>query len=360
MTEKSNELVNSLTQLELKTIRRDTVDVSQSQILGAWREKYPDAPIADVEFDGLTLNEISLDNLTLTNVVFTACKLRTASFCGAKLRNVRFGNASEYSDLSKAAFDSADLDDTFFTRCRLDRASFNASSLSHCNFVGSSLRATTFDEAEIIYSDFRYVRVDSRTSFKDLRRVKRLTIDRYALACLGPEKASLTTGNLMDMEIVDDAMKLRSQFGGIWTVTHLASIIVFLFPYAWFVIKNWAIASFQVAANRSGSIPLWEALARFIVTGGNNWQNSWQPAWQSFIPFLIVLSYNVARLALLWKTKRLESDEAITGLPTRFSLESTTGWRFLFRITKWGYWVAILLVLANTWHFMCMRIPIGP
>ena len=63
---------------------------------------------------------------------------------------------------------------------------------------------------------------------------------------------------------------------------------------------------------------LFEALCRYIVRGGENWMSTWHPNWIPFLTFLLVATYNFARMALLWKTKRLETQEVVTNLPVRF------------------------------------------
>jgi hypothetical protein len=99
-------------------------------------------------------------------------------------------------------------------------------------------------------------------------------------------------------------------------------------------------------------------LLRFIVTGGRDWQHSWTPALFSLLIFVVFLFYNAARMALLWKTKKLEMQQTITGLPVEFSLQSSAWWRRIFMLTKYGFWFAVVLAVANSILFLRMRIPI--
>jgi hypothetical protein len=165
----------------------------------------------------------------------------------------------------------------------------------------------------------------------------------------------------MKMRIVDDVLTLRSQFGGIWTLLHLSAILVFVFPYVWFLIKQWTVASFGMHAKTESSMPLWMALAGFVWTGGGNWKANWQD-WHfaplSFGSFAVFALYNAARLALLWKTKNLETQEEIIGLPAEFSLQASPTWRSIYYATQIGFWAALCAAIINTIHFFTMRVPI--
>ena len=70
-------------------------------------------------------------------------------------------------------------------------------------------------------------------------------------------------------------------------------------------------------------MPLWQALWRFVFSGGIDWQTSATLHWSFFI-FLFALTYNGLRVVLLVKTKNLELTQESSGLPARFSFEDVS------------------------------------
>ena len=126
----------------------------------------------------------------------------------------------------------------------------------------------------------------------------------------------MTEGQLMDLTLTDDVSTLRRDFGGIWGLIHVITLIVFFFPYVWFLVERLIRVNFM--SPNEDTVTLLEALLRFILRGGRDWQESWEPS-LSFYAFVFVLLYNVARSVLLWKTKKLETDEEVKGYPVRFS-----------------------------------------
>jgi hypothetical protein len=50
------------------------------------------------------------------------------------------------------------------------------------------------------------------------------------------------------------------------------------------------------------------------------WREGWSLDVMSFTAFCIFLSYNIARLILLWKTQQLDTTQQVTGFPAKFSL----------------------------------------
>ena len=101
-----------------------------------------------------------------------------------------------------------------------------------------------------------------------------------------------------------------------------------------------------------------EALARYIWSGGENWQSTASLNFVAFSTFVLYLTYNVARGCLLWKTKKLETQQLVSGLPVSFSLDKHWWWKTLFRITRWGFWIAIALATYHLLHFLTMEVPI--
>ena len=135
--------------------------------------------------------------------------------------------------------------------------------------------------------------------------------------------------------------------GTVWPI----SMAAFVFPYAWFLAQHWMIARF---GDEPGTVFLGVALLEFIWTGGD-----WP--YGGFAPFPVALfcyalMYNVIRGVLLWKTKTLEIQQEVTGLPPVFSL---TGWWWRLHLAvKFGLYGNLAIVALHTMHFLSRRIPI--
>lgn len=322
--------------------------------INAWRGRNKPEQIADYTFEGHDLRQVSFSNLKLTNIIFKGCTLTSADFSQCKLNHVSFSA----STVNHANFTHTEATKCDFKNCDLRRANFATAELSQCDFSGSVLTSANFDQASISDSDFRNVAVDSKTTFKDLKNVSGMKLDRYTLASLGEGRGSLTEGNLMKMQIVDDVAILRSQFGGLWAWAHLLAIVIFVFPYAWFLVRQWSIAVATPPAPDANSMSLLQALLRFIVTGGGDWKHTWTPAVLPLVTFAFFFAYNMARLALLWKTKQLETQQMITGVPVEFSLQTAKPWNCLYQFARLFFIVAMLAAAINTFHFMMKQIPI--
>ena len=171
----------------------------------------------------------------------------------------------------------------------------------------------------------RFVTVDQTTKFQGITDIQGMKIDRYSLACLG-DNSGLTLGNLMDLDIEDDVAKLRQEFGGIWGIFHLVALVTFVSPYAWFLIYHWSLAQFS---SEPDGMTLLEAFTRYVVTGGNAWHeplNLSNINWISLGSFFVYAIYNIVRGCLLWRSKRLETEQEVKGLPVKFILKDNPGW----------------------------------
>ena len=196
------------------------------------------------------------------------------------------------------------------------------------------------------------IRVSSATRFDDAT-VDGCVIERRTLESL-TDYGRLTRGQRMTMIIVDAVSQLRASFSGFQMWIHLIALALFLFPYAWFVASQWAHARFGFSATTT--IPLWEALLRYILAGGDGWQQEWRLRLLPFAMFVISCVYNVVRAVLLWKTKGLELQQEASGLPANFSM--TGKWWYLYQAARYGLWINFLVVLVHPFHFMNQRVPI--
>jgi hypothetical protein len=89
-----------------------------------------------------------------------------------------------------------------------------------------------------------------------------------------------------------------------------------------------------------------------------DWQTGLAFHW-SFVAFVFMLSYNILRGALLWKTKQLEQEQESSGLKVKFSLEGSN-WGTAFTWAKWGFYASLMIAFLNTAHFFTQTIPISP
>lgn len=369
MDKKAQQLV-----LKLNALRDEGKDGKAIvQYLGEWRSQ--NATVTDFSklyFDRLPLVGADLSGLNLTDCRFRGSNLTSANFNGATLRHCQFVDWQNLATrAANANFSAADAASAVFA-CDLSGARFNGATLTDANLDGCSIRGAHFDHAHLAGANLRNVDADAATRFQQLQSVDGCKIDRYTLACLSPDGSGLTVGNQMLMNVFDDTAALRSQFGGIWTWMHLLSLLIFLAPYGWFLASQWTVATFRTPDEQANTMSLIEALARYIVRGGESWQTTWRPNWGPFISFLFVFCYNAVRACLLWKTKKLETQQEVSGLPVRFSLSEPTivsipvvgSWpvRLWFRLTqvnRYGFWISMALILYNTFHFLTMRIAIA-
>ncbi len=70
--------------------------------------------------------------------------------------------------------------------------------------------------------------------------------------------------------------------------------------------------------------------------------------------FGYLLMYNVLRVVVLWKTKKLELNEHVMGFPQAFHLRG--GWALAYELLKWGLIGNIIIVLLHSIHFLQQEI----
>ena len=257
MNKKVKELLDSLDTLKGKQL---------SDRFNQWRSQNPQIKdFSNIIFDEYDLTGTHLNNLNLKSCVFKNCKLANSNFNGSDVENCVF---LDNCIAANSNFSSTNAQSTIFM-CNLDRANFSGANLENANFSGSSLRRSDFKGALLRNSSLLNVIVDGGTIFSDVSTVEGCKIDKYTIECLSLD-CGLTTGNKMDMEIIDDVAKLRSQFGGIWTWIHLFSLIIFSTPYIWFLGYHWTFSREFHNSDNQNSITLIEALMRYIVSGGSS------------------------------------------------------------------------------------------
>lgn len=305
---------------------------------------------AGVEFPEINLKGANFTQFDLSGAKFIRTQLAGAEFVRVKLNDARFVEV----EAPRIQFSKAKLRDATFDGGNLSNAIFHNAELQGAKFLGPDLSGANFSMADISSAIISPSKVDSRTLFNNMRGVEGCKIDRYTLESLD-DFGGLTKGDRMRMSIRDDLAKLRSAYSGFQQWLHLIALIVFGFPYVWFLIKSWVVARFiESGQNR---ITIWEAFFRYIVNGGEGWREGWSLNIYSFSLFVFALVYNVLRLVLLVKTKRLELQESISGLPVPFSLQGP--WGRAYNVARVGFWVNLVIVLLHTIYFLQMTIPIG-
>ncbi len=308
------------------------------------------------------LEDTNLSGAELTKTDLTNAKLVGADLTGAH-GDCALNQATLTSAiLSRAILDHSSLEDAQLKRARVEEASLRKVNmkgarlqdaiLCSTNFSGAIITDAKFTSADLSGANLTDVIVNTGTSFTNAK-VDSCTIARHTLECL-TDYGGLTPGQRMVMNIVDDVARLRASYSGFQQWVHLIALTLFVFPYAWFLIKNWTHAKFSSADGES-TITLFFALIRFIWNGGQNLRDGLSLNLFAVTLFGIALTYNTVRAALLWKTKRLELTQEASGLPAIFSLRGT--WGVLFQIARWGFYVNLFVVLLHTIYFLGQRIP---
>lgn len=359
------------------------------------------ADLSGANSGGAILNKADLSNATLSFATFTLADLRGANFSDAKLDNAILADAQlrgasfhdanltgvtlaatdlrgvslRRADLSGADLRGADLCETSLheiilrgadlSRANLNKSDLCSADLSGANLKGADLSGANLCNVNLSGANLTDSRVDSNTNFKGVTDVTKCKVDRYTMEYMSH---FLTQGQKMDLIVTDDVAVLRSQYSGVWIWVHVISLTAFCAPYAWFLVQQWSVAMFQQKVHiEATTIPLWEAMLRYIFNGGLGWREGWNLNAWSLSCFCLILIYNALRAVLLWKTVQLETQQKVSGLPVQFSLAAPTGsilrrfgvrrWSDLYGITYYGYYVMLLLVLVNTVHFMSIRVP---
>lgn len=290
---------------------------------------------------------------------FTLCKNDVDFSRALAPRNALDQNGlEEVKFLEGVSFHGANLSQLKFVKCKMPRAD-----LERCN-----LRDCEFHEVDLEGAKLRGAKFNTNTKFERCE-LEDCEIDVQALESMD-SYGGVSRGSRMRMRIHDDVATLRRQYSGYRANLHIVSLGVFAFPYAWFLMSRWGEATFGIGSSEQG-IALGVALLRFIVNGGNAWQEGWFPHW-SFLLFLGAFFFNVVRLILLWKTTELETQQVVTGLPALFSLTDTAmtfrfggksqfllTWQKLLKASQVGLGLFVAVSIMNTMHFLSMSVPLG-
>jgi uncharacterized protein YjbI with pentapeptide repeats len=385
----------NLSGVDLKGAKGARADLGSAKLRGADLRgaDLSGAVLKDADLQRANLLEASLRDADLTGASFQRATLREggvpppaadgkpapgrrADLRGARLQGIDLRGA----DLSGMDFEDADLRDA-----RLQGVVFTGAVLKGADLGGANL-----EEADVSGCDFVGVRFDSTTVLRRAK-VKDARIDRHTLESL-KDYGGLTPGDRMQMRILDGVTLLRSHYSGFWQWIHLVALALFIYPYAWFVFSEYAVAQsgirdrteearlvlgatadeIEAAARKNPllgrnlppdkstepravprertEIPVWKAFVRFVWNGGRDWERGWRLDPFSFGIFVFSFLYNLLRFVMVFKTAQLELRQEATGLPVPVS---TLGvWGRLVHIMEIGFCINVVLVLIHTFHFL--------
>ncbi|MEM7575893.1 MAG: hypothetical protein AAF328_00335 [Planctomycetota bacterium] len=200
---------------------------------------------------------------------------------------------------------------------------------SPTEFIGCDLRGFEFSNLNLSKCLFNRCEFDSQTSFRDVTGIRECEMDRTSFASLGETMGGLSTSQRSTMRLTNHVADLHAQFSGAWKWGHIVGLVIFIYPYAWFLVHQHQISFVARSATASNhashaeiTTSIWVTFFRYIVTGGGDWTR--RPADIDMLActtLFLVLMYNIARSALLYKSMRLETYESLYQLPASFSLK---------------------------------------
>lgn len=343
----------------VEIVKRGTKSVNK------WREDNPDVELdlSDIELRALELDSAFLSPANLKSLKLFDSNLSKTTLIGcdfrlSRLRNVNLQSAIlNDADFSDAELALVNMNHAVADKITLNNAKMYRVDLTKAWIVNSKMLATRLEECTLLLTAILGSKVNSNTTFTNSTDISDCAIDRHTIACLGEQRGGLTDGNLSEMDIHDDVAELRLAFSGIWGTIHFIAILAFMLPYLWFLFEHGIEARFS--DNPENSISLLEAFLRYIWNGGVDWRAGWNLSLISFGTFIFFLLYNSLRLSLLYKVKKLETKQEVSGVPAFFSFFSEPIWFVIFSITqKWGFIFYLFCVCVNIYHFMQMRIPV--
>ena len=293
-----------------------------------------------------TLIGAKLVNAKLSHAILSGADFRGATLDSAVLSQAIVTGASlVVAHLHNTQLNSAILQSVNFTGATLTKAKFLSADLTDAKLLGAVLIGADLQQANLTNANLKSAKFDLNTNLEGAI-VDGCKVDRYGLECL-KGYGGLMTGDRMDMVISDDVARLRMSYSGLLLWVHSSALVVFLFPYIWFLVLLWSRIEF-FEQNSSGlaidTLPVWKAFFRYIFNGGTGWQSDWNVSW-SFGVFLIMIVYNAMRAILLFKAKSLELEEHARDLPVKFSLHANWQWHLVA-----GYFFHILLSFRNIFY----------
>lgn len=407
-----------LAEADLSGAKAGAVNFGEARLGGARMEG---ADLASSKFGGADLRGALLGKAVMHGADLRRANLLGADFRGADLAGAdlrrailregrpgvlppavkgKEGPREARADLREVRLRRADLRETDLTGFDMEGADLRDAVLTGSCLVGTVLRGVDLggahlEEADLTGSDFTGVRFDAKTLLRRAR-VRGVKVDRYTLEGLH-EFGGLTTGDRMQMRILDGVMLLRSHYSGFWQWVHLFALVLFAYPYVFFLFSEYAAARTGIpdrweeirvgvgstldraegvvesspllggrrpapgepapppkapraAPRERVEIPIWEGLFRFIWNGGRDWQGGFSLNPLSFGLFCFSFLYNLMRFVMVFKTMELELRQEASGLPVPVS--ALGFWGRMVKVMQAGFAINVVVVLVHTFHFM--------
>lgn len=285
---------------------------------------------AKINHTNITFNTRNIYLLNLKKAKIFDCTLVFKPIVKLEVKKVKINRSRLIFDEFK---NRSTLESTFnflfgkITNSTIHNANFQSINFGSFDFTNTKFIKSTFDTCRFINATLYGIEACSETKFPstDFLDAK---IDRYSIECIGMDQ--IARNARVRMKYKDDVATLRYMFSGFNRVIHLVFLFLFLAPYLWFLFKRWEEAKF-LPSEPEGTVSLFGALIRYIISGGTTWQVDYH--WESlpFIAFCIALTYNLLRFVLLMKTLSLEKQQNISGLPVKFNLEFIWPWKRPFK-----------------------------
>ncbi len=270
----------------------------------------------------------------------------------AKVGRDLVGVNLDRADIYRGQFQGLDLTKASLCEAHARRVNFTRSKLISADLRGADLRGSDMSYADLTNADLR------GCSIKGLlftnASVKGMRIDRHALRSLGPENGGLTDADLIDLKIDDDSVRLMVGFSGLFAVTHVVSVLIFLLPYLVYGYRLYISSVGDIcSAAEVLCIPLRSAMWEYVQTGGGRHDVD---CFGLLIFFLLII-YSVFRISLAIKAQRLSVTERASGIPQRFVLKGY--WRYSFYGCQLLAPINLIMVLVRTYELMGLNVPVA-
>lgn len=337
----------------------------------------------NVKFDTSTLHGANFEHAKISSCTFLAAQLPQARFISASLNNVSFERAL----LTSAYFGNASCPPIQgqrgplkFAQASLESATLSEARFQNADFSGSNLRGAEFMRADVSYANFSGARLENahmrwaNLDFADLRSANlhgaelfetstvKTKIRRYDLEDIRADGfCKMKPSEIQKMDVEDGYGDLRNYFSGFWTVIHLGSIAIWLFPILILVARSLVFSHSPTLLLPGGSVQLslWEQIEG-LWKSGLLWpmRSQLPPYWEYPLNFwycaswTAILVYNIARFALIARVKLLEHRQLVTGMHPLFTISGGT--KVLFVLTKWLFVVNLGLVTYHLIHFLVL------
>jgi len=241
-------------------------------------------------------------------------------------------------ELIECTLDGSDIqfaiDETRSRQCSVNLTRVNNSKFTNVAFDRAEFASTTRFE---------------NCSFSDCQ------MSKWTFHTLGKDYGGLTVSNRMGIRLIDPIEVLRRNFSGLNYWIQWFFVVLFFAPYGVFLAVQWWK---HLLNPGEGESILLVQLAKYVVSAGAS-NSSWIPNYWSLLLVFFFLLLNCARVVLLWKTKQIEMDEYIQGVPTAFDLEAPESlkWKRLYSGVYYSSYVSPLIVIVNTILFLSTKTP---